>query len=214
MMACFVKKSRKQNVFTLNFAQPQSLLCRENGTHSLENTIFWQVILCSPGTLHRRFGEAQCLHLFSWRVSKRRLPWKYLSTGRCKLLYKLLLFAWLAYCLTLKMEAARSYETSVIFTGLSGVIFQLHFLVTAERTSNRTTPSDNCFKLVSFLASSSILNMEVTCSTETSVNFQLTAWCFTTQDKTLHNHRCENITSRFCVQFVNLQVRVNNSLNI
>jgi hypothetical protein len=34
--------------------------------------------------------------------------------------------------------------------------------------------------------------MEVTCSSKTSVDFQQTAWCYIPEDRTLHNHHCEN----------------------
>jgi hypothetical protein len=37
--------------------------------------------------------------------------------------------------------------------------------------------------------------MEVKCSTETSVNFQQTTRLYVPKDKTLHNHRCENLIS-------------------
>jgi hypothetical protein len=40
--------------------------------------------------------------------------------------------------------------------------------------------------LVSCLASSSTLKVEVTCSTKTSVDFQQTAWCHIPEDITFH----------------------------
>jgi hypothetical protein len=49
------------------------------------------------------------------------------------------------------------------------------------------------FTLVSCLAYSSTLKMEATCSSETSVAFQLTARRHIPEDITLHNHRCENL---------------------
>jgi hypothetical protein len=48
------------------------------------------------------------------------------------------------------------------------------------------------FTLVSWLAYSSILKLEATCSSETSVDFQLIKRRSTPGDRTLHNHRCEN----------------------
>jgi hypothetical protein len=48
--------------------------------------------------------------------------------------------------------------------------------------------------LVFCLAYSSILMME-TCSSETSVDTQRTIWRYIPEDRTLHNHSCENIKS-------------------
>jgi hypothetical protein len=39
------------------------------------------------------------------------------------------------------------------------------------------------------------LKMEATCSSETSADFQWTTWGYTPEDRTLHNHRCENLIS-------------------
>jgi hypothetical protein len=33
----------------------------------------------------------------------------------------------------------------------------------------------------------------VTCSSETSVDFQRTTWRYSPENRTLHNHRCENL---------------------
>jgi hypothetical protein len=52
-----------------------------------------------------------------------------------------------------------------------------------------------CLTLVSCLAYSSVLKMEVTCSTETSVDFQRTTWCNNPEDTIPHNHRCKNLKS-------------------
>jgi hypothetical protein len=43
-----------------------------------------------------------------------------------------------------------------------------------------------CFMLISCSANSSALKMEVTCSSEMSVNIQLTIWCYIPEDRTLH----------------------------
>jgi hypothetical protein len=43
--------------------------------------------------------------------------------------------------------------------------------------------------------SSSTLNMEATCSSETSVDFQWTTRHYIPQDRTFHSHRCENLKS-------------------
>jgi hypothetical protein len=50
-----------------------------------------------------------------------------------------------------------------------------------------------CFTLVSCLAYSSILKMETIFSSETSVHFQRTTRRYVPEDRTLHNHRCENL---------------------
>jgi hypothetical protein len=51
-----------------------------------------------------------------------------------------------------------------------------------------------CFPLDSCLASS-ILKMEATCSSETSVEFQRTTRHCIPEDRPLQNHRCENLRS-------------------
>jgi hypothetical protein len=67
-----------------------------------------------------------------------------------------------------------------------------------------------CFMLISCLAYPSTLKMEVTCSTETSVDFQRTTWRYIPEDRTLHNHRCENVKSCknnpvFLISIVNIR---------
>jgi hypothetical protein len=52
-----------------------------------------------------------------------------------------------------------------------------------------------CFILVLFLAYSSALKMEATCSSETSFDFHRTTWCYIREDRILHNHCCENLIS-------------------
>jgi hypothetical protein len=54
-----------------------------------------------------------------------------------------------------------------------------------------------CFVLVSFLAYCSSLQIEATCSSETSAGFQRTRR-YTPEDRTLYNHRCENLKSYIC----------------
>jgi hypothetical protein len=51
--------------------------------------------------------------------------------------------------------------------------------------------------LVSCSAYSSTLKMETICSSETSVDFQRVTRRYIPEDKTLHNHRCENLKSYF-----------------
>jgi hypothetical protein len=50
-----------------------------------------------------------------------------------------------------------------------------------------------CFTLVSYLACSSALKMEATCSSEPSVDLKRTAWRYTPEDGTLHSYHCENL---------------------
>jgi hypothetical protein len=57
--------------------------------------------------------------------------------------------------------------------------------------------------LVSCLAYSSILELEATCSSETSVDFQLTKRRYTPGDRTLHDYRCENLKSYILCGIVN-----------
>jgi hypothetical protein len=61
-----------------------------------------------------------------------------------------------------------------------------------EKTINNSL---TCFMLVSCLAYFSTLNMEASCSSETSVDFQLTKRRYIPENRTLHNHRCDNLKS-------------------
>jgi hypothetical protein len=51
--------------------------------------------------------------------------------------------------------------------------------------------ADTCYMLVSCLPYSATLKIEAICSSETSVDFQRTAWRYTPEDSTLHCLRCE-----------------------
>jgi hypothetical protein len=46
--------------------------------------------------------------------------------------------------------------------------------------------------LVSYLTYSLTLKMEATCSSEISADFQWTTWHYIPEDRTFHNHHCEN----------------------
>jgi hypothetical protein len=54
------------------------------------------------------------------------------------------------------------------------------------------------FTLVSSWAYSSTLKMKPICSSETSVDLQLTTRFYIPEDSTLHNHRCENLKAYKC----------------
>jgi hypothetical protein len=62
-----------------------------------------------------------------------------------------------------------------------------------------------CFMMVSCLTYSSILKTKAICSSEMSVCFQLTTLCHLPNDKTLHNHRCENFSTN--PLFLNQKIR-------
>jgi hypothetical protein len=49
--------------------------------------------------------------------------------------------------------------------------------------------------LVSCLAYSSTLKMEITYSSETSISFQRTVRRYIQEDRNIYNHRCENLKS-------------------
>jgi hypothetical protein len=60
---------------------------------------------------------------------------------------------------------------------------------------------------IKLAACASTLKMEATCSYETSVDFLRTAWCYTSEDITLHTHSCENLKSCIiisCLSFLSL----------
>jgi hypothetical protein len=58
---------------------------------------------------------------------------------------------------------------------------------------------DACFMLVSCLAYSSTLKMEVTCSSGMSVDFHHNTWRYIPEDRTLQSHCCENLKSCICL---------------
>jgi hypothetical protein len=49
--------------------------------------------------------------------------------------------------------------------------------------------------LVSYLAYSYAIKTEAKYIPETSVGFKRTTWRYVTEDRTIHNHRCENLKS-------------------
>jgi hypothetical protein len=63
----------------------------------------------------------------------------------------------------------------------------IHFRVSMKQDEAGTDVLVACFVvLFSCLTSSSILNMEAICSSETSADFYLTTWRYIPKDRTLH----------------------------
>jgi hypothetical protein len=62
-----------------------------------------------------------------------------------------------------------------------------------------------CFVMVSWLSYSLTLKMELMCPSETSVLLQQTTRCYIPEDRTLHNHRCENLDV-LCSRYVNFKI--------
>jgi hypothetical protein len=52
-----------------------------------------------------------------------------------------------------------------------------------------------CLKLISSIIYTSTLKMEATYPSETSIDFQRTTLRYISEDRTLHNHRCEKFKS-------------------
>jgi hypothetical protein len=76
-----------------------------------------------------------------------------------------------------------------------------------QARNQREPESKQSFTLVSCLAYSSTLKMEATCSSETSADFQRTTRRYISEDRTVHNHGCENLKS-YTFQFPYRSVRV------
>jgi hypothetical protein len=132
--------------------------------------VFLDIKPWSPSKVNRRFGGTPRLHLQLRRTIQTRNQHEAGS----------------------KVEAACPSETSV----------------DSQRTIRRCIPQNRtvdiwrvlsliatCFTLVSFFAYSSTLNMEPTFSSETTVDFQRPTRRYILEDRTLHNHRCENLRS-------------------
>jgi hypothetical protein len=83
-----------------------------------------------------------------------------------------------------------SFETNLSF----GRTCSLHLQGRRISQAIRVT----CFMLISCLAYWSILQTKATYSTERSVCFQWITWRHVPTNKTLHNHRCENLKSYNC----------------
>jgi hypothetical protein len=77
------------------------------------------------------------------------------------------------------------------------------FHLQGRRICKARNQQATCFTLVSYLAYSSILKMEATCSSETSVDFQQTTGRYNPEDRN-HNHRSENLKSCKALNCCNL----------
>jgi hypothetical protein len=78
----------------------------------------------------------------------------------------------------------------------SGGIFRLlHYDWSTVQARNKCNSIVTCFTLVLCLAYSLNQKMEATCSSETSLDFQRTTWRYIPEERTLRNHRCENLKS-------------------
>jgi hypothetical protein len=71
----------------------------------MESTVFWYVMPCSLVEVYRHFGAMFCFHLHGRRISQ--------ASSIAQLSAFFLLVVCLTYFLSLKMETARSSETSV-----------------------------------------------------------------------------------------------------
>jgi hypothetical protein len=80
----------------------------------VESTVLLAVSPCSPIVIHRRFGGTYCLHL-QGLLENQATNQKEAGSKGAPLCF--LLVSHLPYSLTLKMEAIRSFETSVTFYG-------------------------------------------------------------------------------------------------
>jgi hypothetical protein len=72
------------------------------------------------------------------------------------------------------------------------------------------------FMLVSYMANSSNLKMEVICSSETPINFHWTTQHYIPEDRILHNHCCENLKSnimQFIFQLSQLSIKLYDCIN-
>jgi hypothetical protein len=71
----------------------------------VKSTIFWDITLCRPSKVNRRFERTYNLHLLGRRISR----------ARKQVESRVMLVSCSAYSLTLKMEAIYSFETSTDF---------------------------------------------------------------------------------------------------
>jgi hypothetical protein len=79
----------------------------------------------------------------------------------------------------------------------------LLFPTQSEISASRLFFLPPTFTLASCSAHSSTLKMEAICSSETSGNFQRATRCYIPEERTLHNHRCENLKS-LTTSFINI----------
>jgi hypothetical protein len=120
----------------------------------------------------------------------KRLIWTYLQffwAPACKK-RKVLLFV--CICLYVWMCTVLTRSSTVAWPDCIDIWY--YFI----RPMNKTRKHMACHLLsrwFSCLACSSALNIEATCSSETSVDFQRTTCCYVPKNRTVYNHRCENL---------------------
>jgi hypothetical protein len=144
----------------------EKIRCPDELVIIMKSSVFWDITTCAKLKFSRRLGGTCSLHLQEQRMSQ--------SRNQCE------------------AGSRQSLWTPHILHTSS-------FLAWGDYSSIGTTIREallaTCFTLVPYLASSSTLKMEVTCSSETSVDFHRTTRLYTPGDTTLHNHRCENLKS-------------------
>jgi hypothetical protein len=93
----------------------------------MKSTVFWDITLCSPLKVNRRFGGTYRLHLQGRRISRAINQQEAVASPRLCWSTAFTLVSCSAYYSTLNMEAICSSETSVDF----------------QRTTQRYIPEDN-----------------------------------------------------------------------
>jgi hypothetical protein len=78
--------------------------------------------------------------------------------------------------------------------------------ISQARNQRESTWKAEFFRLVSCFADSTTLKMEAKCSSEMSSDFRWTTFRCIPEDRTFHNHSCENLRSfcLYCAIFIGL----------
>jgi hypothetical protein len=167
---------------------------KEDNIFSLMSYVLWNITPCSPLEVNRYFRGTCRLHLQGRGVSQvrnqREVSFCWLHSYLCTILWS-------------DTEVLKQWCVSYVGHGHEAVLDQLRevsvlnniqiFVLNCMETDLLTT----CFMLVSCCVCSSTLTMEVTCSFEASVYFQRTTRRYIPEDRSIHNHRCENL--KFCI---------------
>jgi hypothetical protein len=77
------------------------------------------------------------------------------------------------------------------------VLRYLNSLELQKKKKKRVVRKQSDIDFEEFYSACHLPKMKATYSTETSVNFQRTIWRYISQDRTLHNHRFENLKSYY-----------------